>query len=77
MDSLITPHGGQLKELIVAETQLPDAKLPEWALNRRQLCDLELLLNGGFSPLEGFMGQADYLIGLWTDNTTPLPVTTI
>lgn len=29
-------------------------------LNQRQLCDLELLLNGGFAPLSGFMTQADY-----------------
>ena len=30
-------------------------------LNKRQLCDLELILNGGFSPLEGFMNQEDYI----------------
>jgi len=29
-------------------------------LSQRQCCDLELLLNGGFSPLTGFMNQADY-----------------
>lgn len=29
-------------------------------LSQRQLCDLELLLNGGFSPLDGFMSRADY-----------------
>lgn len=33
---------------------------PSLALTQRQLCDLELLLNGGFSPLETFMSQADY-----------------
>lgn len=26
----------------------------------RQLCDLELLLNGAFAPLEGFLNQKDY-----------------
>src|SRR5207248_2821107 len=31
-----------------------------WDLTERQLCDLELLLSGGFSPLRGFMGKADY-----------------
>jgi sulfate adenylyltransferase len=31
-----------------------------WDLTPRQLCDLELLLNGGFSPLRGFMTRADY-----------------
>ena len=30
------------------------------AISQRQLCDLELIINGGFSPLEGFMNQADY-----------------
>ncbi len=29
-------------------------------LSARQLCDLELLMNGGFAPLTGFLGQADY-----------------
>ena len=33
---------------------------PSWQLTDRQICDLELLLNGGFSPLEGFLGQEDY-----------------
>ncbi len=31
-----------------------------WDLTGRQLCDLELLLNGGFSPLKGFLDRADY-----------------
>lgn len=31
-----------------------------WDLTERQLCDIELLLNGGFTPLEGFMERADY-----------------
>lgn len=30
-------------------------------LNSRQLCDLELILNGGFSPLEGFLNKDDYI----------------
>lgn len=32
----------------------------ELVLNQRQICDLELILNGGFAPLTGFLGQADY-----------------
>ena len=34
--------------------------LPDIVLTERQLCDLELLLNGGFSPLEGFNNEKDY-----------------
>ena len=36
------------------------AHLPSWDLTRRQLCDLELLMNGGFYPLKGFLGRDDY-----------------
>jgi len=35
-------------------------EMPSWDLTARQMCDLELLMNGGFSPLKGFLGQADY-----------------
>ncbi|MCZ7676643.1 MAG: bifunctional sulfate adenylyltransferase/adenylylsulfate kinase [Roseovarius sp.] len=36
------------------------ADLISWDLTPRQICDLELLMNGGFSPLKGFMSEADY-----------------
>ncbi|HVE44546.1 MAG TPA: bifunctional sulfate adenylyltransferase/adenylylsulfate kinase [Gammaproteobacteria bacterium] len=36
------------------------ALLPSLLLTQRQLCDVELLLNGGFAPLTGFMNEADY-----------------
>ncbi|NJO35095.1 MAG: adenylyltransferase, partial [Rhodospirillales bacterium] len=34
--------------------------LPSWDLTARQVCDLELLATGAFSPLDRFMGQTDY-----------------
>ncbi len=36
------------------------ASLPSIDLTQRQICDLELLMNGGFHPLNGFLSQADY-----------------
>ncbi|MFQ5720411.1 MAG: bifunctional sulfate adenylyltransferase/adenylylsulfate kinase [Acidobacteriota bacterium] len=33
---------------------------PSWDLNARQIWDLELLLNGAFAPLTGYLGQADH-----------------
>jgi len=36
------------------------AELVSWDLTPRQICDLELLVNGGFYPLQGFLGQKDY-----------------
>lgn len=33
---------------------------PRLTLNARQICDLELILNGGFAPLTGFLSRADY-----------------
>lgn len=65
MSELITPFGGKLvnpmtegahREALLHEA----ASLPALTLNPRQLCDLELLLNGALSPLQGFMGRADY-----------------
>lgn len=36
------------------------SSMPSWTLTRRQLCDLEMILNGAFSPLTGFMGSVAY-----------------
>ena len=64
-DNLIPPHGGELVDLIVdpdraAELRDASRDWPSWDLTDRQMCDLELLLNGGFSPLRGFLAKADY-----------------
>ncbi|HZJ45068.1 MAG TPA: bifunctional sulfate adenylyltransferase/adenylylsulfate kinase [Pyrinomonadaceae bacterium] len=62
-NQLITPYGGELVELTVEhfEETLAHAKtLPRIKLSDRSLCDLELLASGGFSPLDRFMGSADY-----------------
>jgi sulfate adenylyltransferase len=62
---LIAPHGGELINLLLkpeyaAETKAESRDFPSWDLTPRQICDLEMLLNGGFSPLTGFMNKADY-----------------
>lgn len=64
--SLIAPHGGSLVDRTATHAQreslLGDAvRMPDLELNARELADLELIANGAFSPLEGFMGEADYL----------------
>ena len=62
---LIAPHGGELVNLIAQPERATELKAhsrewPSWDLTQRQVCDLELLMSGGFSPLRGFMTRADY-----------------
>jgi sulfate adenylyltransferase len=66
MDSYrVTPHGGELVNLIADQSRADEIKaslkeLQTIVLNTRQLSDLELLMNGGFSPLRGFLTRSDY-----------------
>ncbi len=62
---LIPPYGGTLKNLVVTGAErlrlLERARRqPVVQLSARTLCDLELLATGAFSPLDQFMGAADY-----------------
>ena len=58
------PHGGELKNLMIdddAEKESLASKANHTVeLNDRQSCDVELLINGGFSPLTGPMNQETY-----------------
>lgn len=61
----VKPHGGELVNLLVEPDKIEALKTdsqqyPSLTLTQRQVCDLELLMNGAFSPLTGFMGRADY-----------------
>jgi sulfate adenylyltransferase len=65
MHETIPAHGGELIDLTVRGDEREAlreraAGLPALRLNPRTVSDLELLGNGGFSPLKGFMGRADY-----------------
>jgi sulfate adenylyltransferase len=63
--STIAPHGGRLIDRLVPpverdETRRRARALKQIHLNRRQLSDLDLIGIGALSPMEGFMGEADY-----------------
>jgi sulfate adenylyltransferase len=64
-DNLISPYGGRLVDLLVPPAEADALKqhasrLPSLQLSERAVCDLELLATGAFSPLDRFMGQADF-----------------
>src|SRR3990172_4066943 len=84
-DHLIAPHGRKLVNLIVDPSRAAELKeasrdWASWDLTPRQLCDLELLMNGGFSPLTGFLTRKDYdrvvkEMRLGDGTLWPMPVT--
>ncbi len=64
---LIAPYGGKLNDISHTSLRSPqgwrdygDTKTSRWYLTPRQICDLELLISGAFSPLEGFVTAKDY-----------------
>jgi len=79
------PNLAPVPELYVSydsaqKLKLEAGELISWDLSRRQICDLELLMNGGFNPLKGFMSEADYISVVDTlrlaDGTLfPMPIT--
>ena len=80
------PHGGELKDLVERDKSRKSDLLKEASslaklkLTERQLCDVELLLNGGFSPLQGFMNEKDYMrvvseMRLASGVLWPMPIT--
>ena len=79
------PYGGSLVDLHVSDARAAEMKatakdFTSLTLDERGLCDLELLAVGGFSPLKGFMGKADYErvvaeMRLADGTLWPLPVT--
>jgi len=81
----LTPHGGKLVDRFVSRRQLSQSlnelsHLPALTLDARELADLELIATGAASPLEGYLGCADYQSVLermrLADGTLwPLPLT--
>jgi sulfate adenylyltransferase len=84
-NQLISPYGGKLVNLLVSGEEREHLiarsnTLPSFKISPRALCDLELLATGGFSPLDRFMGKADYEhvlhdMHLMDGTLWPLPIT--
>ncbi|MXV92495.1 MAG: bifunctional sulfate adenylyltransferase/adenylylsulfate kinase, partial [Chloroflexi bacterium] len=85
MPKLISPYGGELVDLLVPREQLLQKTayantLPSIQVSPRVVCDLELLAVGAFSPLRGFMNEADFRSVLETMRLAdgrlfPMPIT--
>lgn len=82
---LISPYGGQLVQLMIPGEEQEAAKayagtLPSLQISERMACDLELLAVGAYSPLNRFMGAADYSrvldeMRLQDGHLSPIPIT--
>jgi sulfate adenylyltransferase len=82
---LVAPHGGELVNIMAdparaAELKAHSKEWPSWDLTARQVCDVELLLSGGFSPLRGFLNRADWEgvchnMRLTSGTLWPMPIT--
>lgn len=84
-ETLISPYGGYLKNLLVDRDEAEELKryaetLPSMLLSERAVCDLELLGTGAFSPLDRFMDSGTYArvlseMRLQNDHLFPIPIT--
>lgn len=82
---MYTPNLAPIPELYVSyesaqKLKIEAGNLTSWDLSPRQICDLELLMNGGFNPLKGFLSEADYNSVVDTMRTAdgalwPMPIT--
>lgn len=82
---LISPYGGKLVNLVIEKEERDELiarslRLPSIQISPRALCDLELLATGAFSPLDRYMGKADYErvlteMRLRDGSLFPIPVT--
>ena len=63
-NGLIPPYGGEIKNLIIKDKNLKNDLISkatyEFECSERNACDVELLMVGAFSPLEGFMDENNY-----------------
>ena len=85
MSSLVPPHGDRLLPLLVSDEERQEVlkeadTLPKVKLDSREVSDLIMLATGAFSPLEGFIGKADYegvVADMHLKNGTlwPIPIT--